>query len=72
MTPLPLLEKLSAAANSTLTKDQMLVLFNRQTAEDIRVAKDLKRMSGALMESVRRRCGYISKLEVVRTLSVAI
>ncbi|GKA45466.1 hypothetical protein Tco_0738262 [Tanacetum coccineum] len=65
--PLPLLEELARAAKSDVMKDQLIVLFEREVAEDAEKIMDFRRLSSELRLTVRRRYGYIAKLRLYRS-----
>ncbi|GJT20185.1 hypothetical protein Tco_0878891 [Tanacetum coccineum] len=46
--PLSLLEELARAAESNVTKDQLIVLFEREVAEDVEKIMDFRRLSTEL------------------------
>ncbi|GKC44483.1 hypothetical protein Tco_1062205 [Tanacetum coccineum] len=66
VTPLPLLEELSRAADSYVTKDQLKVLFEREVAEDAGKVREFHRLSSELREAVRRGDGYTIELNDMR------
>ncbi|GJV47563.1 hypothetical protein Tco_1437775 [Tanacetum coccineum] len=72
MAPLPLLEELSKTAMSTLTKDQLLILIQREVKEDASKVSESKKLARELLEDVRRRRGYIGELKKLKTNKDAI
>ncbi|GJU80561.1 hypothetical protein Tco_1282926 [Tanacetum coccineum] len=72
MAPLPLLEELSKTAMSTKTKDQLLILIQREVKEDASKVSEFKKLAGELLEDVRRRRGYIGELKKLKTNNDAI
>nr|GEX08314.1 hypothetical protein [Tanacetum cinerariifolium] len=72
MAPLPLLEELSKTAMSTRTKDQLLILIQREVKEDARKLSEFKKLAGDLLEDVRRMRGYIRELKKLKTNNDAI
>ncbi|GJX46397.1 hypothetical protein Tco_0271587 [Tanacetum coccineum] len=65
--PLQLLEELARATNSDVTKDQLIVLFEREADEDVAKIMDFRRLSKELRAVVRRRDGSIAELGVYRS-----
>ncbi|GJV62595.1 hypothetical protein Tco_1473423 [Tanacetum coccineum] len=65
--PLPLLEELVHVADSDVTKDQLIVLFEREVTEDAEKIMEFLRFSSELRVAVRRRDGYIAELRVYRS-----
>ncbi|GJT45012.1 hypothetical protein Tco_0953727 [Tanacetum coccineum] len=72
MASLPLLEELSKTAMSTRTKDQLLILIQREVKEDASKVSEFKKLVGELLEDVRRRRGYIGELKKLKTNNDAI
>nr|GEV66330.1 hypothetical protein [Tanacetum cinerariifolium] len=70
--PLPLLEELSRAAESDVTNDQLIVLFEIEVAEDAEKVKDFRKLSTELREVVKRRYGYVAELRVSRSCDDAL
>ncbi|GJR71537.1 hypothetical protein Tco_0083902 [Tanacetum coccineum] len=70
--PLPLLEELVHAAESDVTKDRLIVLFEREVVEDTRKVRDFHRLSSELKEAVRRRDGYVVELRASRSYDDAL
>nr|GEU61578.1 hypothetical protein [Tanacetum cinerariifolium] len=70
--PLPLLEELSRAAESDVTNDQLIVLFEIEVAEDAEKVRDFRKLSTELREVVRRRYGYVAELRVLRSCDDAL
>nr|GEW67637.1 hypothetical protein [Tanacetum cinerariifolium] len=70
--PLPLLEELTRAVESNLTKDQLIVLFEREVDEDAGKVRDIRRLSSELREAVRRRDGYVAELKASRSYDDAL
>ncbi|GJU12455.1 putative ribonuclease H-like domain-containing protein [Tanacetum coccineum] len=64
---LSLLEELARAAESDVTKDQLIVLFEREVAEDVEKVRDFRRLSTQLREVVRRSDGYVAELRALRS-----
>ncbi|GJU03862.1 hypothetical protein Tco_1114200 [Tanacetum coccineum] len=69
---LPLLEELSHVVGSHLTQDQLLVLFDREVAEDVGRVRKYMRLAGGLRDSMRRRHNYIGELKVLKSCQHAI
>nr|GEU70480.1 hypothetical protein [Tanacetum cinerariifolium] len=69
---LPLLEELSRVVGSHLTKDQLLVLFDKKVAEDAGRVGEYMRLAGGLRERMRRRHNYIGELKVLKSCQDAI
>nr|GEW78827.1 hypothetical protein [Tanacetum cinerariifolium] len=67
--PLPLLEKLVRVAESDATKDQLIVLFEREVAGKIR---DFRRLSSEFKEAIRRRDAYVDELRASRSCDDAL
>ncbi|GKB59742.1 hypothetical protein Tco_0915928 [Tanacetum coccineum] len=67
MAPLPLLEELSKTAMSIKTKDQLLILIQREVKEDASKVSKFKKLAGELLEDVRRRRRYIGELKKLKT-----
>ncbi|GKB90170.1 hypothetical protein Tco_0962442, partial [Tanacetum coccineum] len=65
--PLSLLEELAHAAESGVTKDQLIVLFEREVAEDAEKIRDFRRLSSELREAVRRRDAYVVELRASKS-----
>ncbi|GKE92503.1 hypothetical protein Tco_1573598, partial [Tanacetum coccineum] len=65
--PLSLLEELARAAESNVTKDQLIVLFEREVAEDVEKIMDFRRLSTELRVTIRRRDGYVAELRASRS-----
>ncbi|GJU81859.1 hypothetical protein Tco_1284224 [Tanacetum coccineum] len=65
--PLSLLEELARAADSDVTKDQLIVLFEREVIEDAKKIMDFRRLSSELRAAVRRRDRYIIELVLYRS-----
>ncbi|GKF35774.1 hypothetical protein Tco_0112532, partial [Tanacetum coccineum] len=57
-----LIKELARAADSDLTKDQLIVLLEREIAEDVDKIMDFSRLFSELRASVRKRDGYIAEL----------
>ncbi|GJT63699.1 hypothetical protein Tco_1015179 [Tanacetum coccineum] len=72
MALLPLIEELSKTAMSTKTKDQLLILIQREVKEDVIKVSEFKKLAGELLEDVRRRRGYIRELKKLKTNNDAI
>ncbi|GKC70436.1 reverse transcriptase domain, reverse transcriptase zinc-binding domain protein [Tanacetum coccineum] len=72
MAPLPLLEELSKTAMSTLTKDQLLILIQREVKEDASKVSEFKKLAGELLEDIKRRRSYIGELKNLKTNKDAI
>ncbi|GKD56695.1 hypothetical protein Tco_1290082 [Tanacetum coccineum] len=70
--PLTLLEELARAAESDVTKDQLIVVFKREVAEDDEKVRDFRRLSTKLREAVRRRDGYVAELRALRSCNDAL
>nr|GEV77058.1 hypothetical protein [Tanacetum cinerariifolium] len=70
--PLPLLEELARDAESDATKDQLIVLLEREVVEDVRIIRDFSRLSSELWEAVRRRDGYVIELRASRSCDDAL
>nr|GEW73236.1 hypothetical protein [Tanacetum cinerariifolium] len=64
---LPLIKELTHTADSDMTKDQLIVLFEREVVEDVDKIMDFRRLSSELREAVRKRDGYIAKLGLCRS-----
>ncbi|GJS87346.1 zinc finger, CCHC-type containing protein [Tanacetum coccineum] len=60
----PLLQDLSRVADSHDIRDQFLVLFRREVAEDSYKIHNYRRLSSKLREGVRMRDGYINELQM--------
>ncbi|GKF07424.1 hypothetical protein Tco_0041648 [Tanacetum coccineum] len=65
--PLSLLEELARVADSDATKDQLIVLFEREVIEDAKKIMDFRRLSSELRAAVRRRDRYIIELGLYRS-----
>ncbi|GKE31228.1 hypothetical protein Tco_1450550, partial [Tanacetum coccineum] len=65
--PLPLLEELVRATDLDVTKDQLILLFEREVAEDVKKITDFHRLSSELRATVRRRDRYIAELRLYRS-----
>nr|GEU33564.1 reverse transcriptase domain-containing protein [Tanacetum cinerariifolium] len=65
--PLPLLEELFRAVDSHGTKDQLIVLFQREASKDARKVREFRRLSSEMREAMRRRDGYITELKMSRS-----
>ncbi|GJU67192.1 hypothetical protein Tco_1253451 [Tanacetum coccineum] len=63
-TDTPLLQELSRAIDSHDIRDQLLVLFQREVAEDSEKMQDYRRLSCELREGVRMKDGYINELQM--------
>nr|GEU50570.1 hypothetical protein [Tanacetum cinerariifolium] len=50
-----------------VTKDQLIVLFEREDAENVEKIMDLCRLSSELRAAVKRRDGYIVELRLYRS-----
>ncbi|GJX24192.1 hypothetical protein Tco_0228637 [Tanacetum coccineum] len=59
----PLLQELARAADSNDIRDQLLVLFTREVAEDTKKMENYRRLSGELRNGVRMRDKYIRELQ---------
>ncbi|GKD77259.1 hypothetical protein Tco_1339880 [Tanacetum coccineum] len=70
--PLPLFEELSRAADSHVTKDQLIAMLQREVVEDAGKVTEFHRLSSETREAVRRRDGYISKLKMSRSCDDAL
>ncbi|GJY22628.1 hypothetical protein Tco_0396286 [Tanacetum coccineum] len=70
--PLPLFKELSRAADSHVTKDQLIVMLQREVVEDVGKVTEFHRLSSEMREAVRRRDGYISKLKMSRSCDDAL
>ncbi|GJV89132.1 hypothetical protein Tco_1533070 [Tanacetum coccineum] len=62
-----LIEELARAADSDLTKDQLIVLLEREVAEDVDKIMDFSRLFSELRASVRKRDVYIAELRLYRS-----
>nr|GEU97726.1 hypothetical protein [Tanacetum cinerariifolium] len=58
-----LLQELARAADSDDIRDQLLVLFTREVAEDIDKMENYRQLSGQLRNGVRMRDRYIRELQ---------
>ncbi|GJX97034.1 hypothetical protein Tco_0352832 [Tanacetum coccineum] len=67
MAPLPLLEELSKTAMSTRTKDQLLILIQREVKEDDSKVSEFKKLAGELLELCERKRRYIGELKKIKT-----
>nr|GEV89584.1 hypothetical protein [Tanacetum cinerariifolium] len=67
VTPLPLLEELTRAANLDVTKDQLIILFEREVAEEAKKITDFSRLSSEIKAVVRRMDGYIAELRLYKS-----
>nr|GEX13464.1 reverse transcriptase domain, reverse transcriptase zinc-binding domain protein [Tanacetum cinerariifolium] len=56
---------------STLSKDQLLILIQREVIEDASKVSEFKKLAGELLEDMRRR-GYIGELKKLKTNKDAI
>ncbi|GJX47259.1 hypothetical protein Tco_0272449 [Tanacetum coccineum] len=65
--PLPLLEELVRAVDLDVTKDHLILLFEREVAKDVEKITDFRRLSSELRAAVRRRDGYITGLRLYRS-----
>ncbi|GKA42738.1 hypothetical protein Tco_0735398 [Tanacetum coccineum] len=59
-----LLQELSRAVDSHATKDQLAVLFRRETAKDAEKLREFHRLSTELRQAVRMRDRYIDELKM--------
>nr|GFA13571.1 hypothetical protein [Tanacetum cinerariifolium] len=65
--PLPLLEKLGRATDSNVMKDQLIILFERELAEDAEKITEFCRLFSNLRTFVKRRDGYIVELRLYKS-----
>nr|GEZ98885.1 hypothetical protein [Tanacetum cinerariifolium] len=61
-TDTPLLQELARTAESDDIRDQVLVLFTREVAEDTKKMENYRELSGQLRNGVRMRDRYIREL----------
>ncbi|GKD24211.1 hypothetical protein Tco_1230425 [Tanacetum coccineum] len=73
----PLLQELARAADSDDIRDQLLVLFTREVAEDTEKMENYRQLSNQLRNDVRMRDKYIRELrtsnmsdEVVESIEI--
>nr|GEZ95908.1 hypothetical protein [Tanacetum cinerariifolium] len=64
---LPLIEELAHTADSDVTKDQLIVLFETKVAKEVDKIMDFRRLSSELRAAVRKRDGYIAELRLYRS-----
>ncbi|GJS99249.1 hypothetical protein Tco_0820419 [Tanacetum coccineum] len=64
---LPLILELARAAGSDVTKDQLVVLFEREIAESVGKIKEFRRLCIGLRANIRLRNDYISELRLYRS-----
>nr|GEX50206.1 hypothetical protein [Tanacetum cinerariifolium] len=69
---LPLLEELARATESDVTKDHLIMLFEREVAEDAGKVRDFLRLSSELREAIRRSDGYVAELRASRSCDDAL
>nr|GEX99095.1 hypothetical protein [Tanacetum cinerariifolium] len=69
---LPLLEELVRSAESDVTKDQLIVLFEREVAEDAEKVREFYRLSSELRVAIRRWDGYVAELRALRSCDDAL
>ncbi|GKD85239.1 hypothetical protein Tco_1356393 [Tanacetum coccineum] len=65
--PLPLSKELARVADSDVTKDQLIVLFEREVAKDAEKIMDFHKLSRELRAAIRRKDGYIAELRLYRS-----
>ncbi|GJT07434.1 hypothetical protein Tco_0841896 [Tanacetum coccineum] len=63
-TNMSLFRELARATDSRDIRDQLLVLFRREAAEDSKKMYDYRRLSSELRQVVKIRDGYINELEM--------
>ncbi|GKB85366.1 hypothetical protein Tco_0957638 [Tanacetum coccineum] len=64
---LPLIQELAYATGSDVTKDQLVVLFEREVAESVGKIKEYRRLCIELRANIRLRNGYISEFMLYRS-----
>ncbi|GKA44188.1 hypothetical protein Tco_0736912 [Tanacetum coccineum] len=64
---LPLIRELARAAESDVTKDQLVFLFEREIAESVGKIKEYRRLCIELRANMRLRNDYISELWLYRS-----
>ncbi|GJZ19660.1 hypothetical protein Tco_0556250 [Tanacetum coccineum] len=64
---LPLILELARAAGSDVTKDQLVVLFEREIAESVGKIKEFRRLCIELRANIRLRNDYIFELRLYRS-----